>query len=72
MRKMISERIVDLGKCSNQKMHESESASFPVWPLPKVQNQFRKHFSHKVLYNYCSKKNSLSVLVSICGNAKSF
>ena len=27
------------------------------WPLPKVQNQFRKKFSYKVLYNCYSKKD---------------
>ena len=36
-------------------MHESESACFLVWALPVVENQLLKHFSNKVLYNYCSK-----------------
>ena len=31
---------------------------FPVGALPMVQNQFLKNFSNKVIYNYCSKKNS--------------
>ena len=28
MRKMLSDSILDLGKCPNRKMHESESAFF--------------------------------------------
>ena len=28
---------------------------FQVGALPVVENQFLKHFSNKVLYNYCSK-----------------
>ena len=54
---MLSDSILDLGKCPNRKTHESESACFPVGALPKVQNWIWKHFSHKVLYNYYSKKN---------------
>ena len=53
MGKLLSEMISDLGKCPNQKTNESESAG----ALPEVQYNFRKQFSHKVLYNYCSKKN---------------
>jgi hypothetical protein len=30
---------------------------FLVGALPEVQNCFWKHFLHKVLYNYYSKKN---------------
>ena len=52
---MLSDSIKDLGKCPNRKMHESESACFPVGALCKVQNQILKHFSHKVLYNFYSK-----------------
>ena len=51
MGKLLSEMVSDLGKCTNQKTHESESAG----ALFKVQNHFQKQFSHKVLYNYCSK-----------------
>ena len=51
---LLSESILDLGKCPNRKMHESESAGFLDWALSKVQNRFQKHFSHKVLYTYCS------------------
>ena len=54
-RKMLSESILDLGKCPNQKMHESESACFPVEALCKAQNCIWKQFSHKVLFNYYSK-----------------
>ena len=54
---MLQKLILDLGKCPNQKMHESESACFLVWALPAVQNQFSKQFSKKVLYNYCLEKN---------------
>ena len=43
---------MDLGKCPNQKTHESESAGFLVRALPEVQNLFQKQFSYKVLYNY--------------------
>ena len=55
MGKMLSDSILDLGKCPYRKRHESESACFPVGTLPKVQNRIWKHFSHKVLYNYNSK-----------------
>ena len=54
---MLLEMILDIRKCPNQKMHESESAGFPVWELSKVRDQFQNHFSHKVVYNYCSQKN---------------
>ena len=36
MGKLLSEMISDLGKCPNQKTHESESAGAP----PEVQNHF--------------------------------
>ena len=70
MRKMFSESILDLGKCPNRKMHESESAGFLDRALPEVQNRFRKHFSHKVLYNSCSKFIFWSVLVNIYKSKK--
>ena len=35
MRKMLSESILDLGKCPNRKMHESESAGFLDGALPE-------------------------------------
>ena len=54
MRKMLSDSILDLGKCPNRKMHESESACFPVGALSEVQNRISKHFSHEVLYNLYS------------------
>ena len=57
MRKMHSYSILDLGKCPNRKTHDSESACFLVGALPEVQNWIWKHFSHKVLYYYNSKKN---------------
>ena len=38
MSKMLSDSILDLEKCPNPKMHESESACFPVEALCKVQN----------------------------------
>ena len=56
MRKMLSDSILDLGKCPNRKTHEGESACFPVGALPDVQKRIWKHFSHKVLYIYYSKK----------------
>ena len=37
MRKILSESILDLGKCPNRKMHESERACFPVGALREVQ-----------------------------------
>ena len=37
MRKMCSDSILDLGKCPNQKTHESESACFPVGALSEDQ-----------------------------------
>ena len=39
MGKMLSDSILDLGKCPNRKTHESESACFPVGALPEVQNR---------------------------------
>ena len=54
MRKMLSDSILDLGKCPNQKTHESENACFLVGALCEVKNRIWKHFSHKVLYNYYS------------------
>ena len=44
---MLSETILDLGKCPNQKTHESESAGFLIWALPEVKNCFRKQFDTK-------------------------
>ena len=57
MRKLLLEMISDLGKCPNQKAHESESAG----ALPEVQNHFRMQFSYKVLYNHCLKKKIWSI-----------
>ena len=50
MRKLLWEMISDLKKCSCafNFMH------FMVRALCKVQNPFRKQFSHKVPYNYYS------------------
>ena len=53
---LLLESILDLGKCSNQKTHESESTGFLVWALPEVQNEFRKQFFNQVLYNFYSKQ----------------
>ena len=49
---MLKKMIFDHGKSPNWKMRES--AFFLVWALPAVENQFLKHFSNKVLYNYYS------------------
>ena len=49
----------------NQKTCTFTFMHFLVGALPEVQNHFQKHFSHKVLYNYCSKKKFGSVSVSI-------
>ena len=47
LRKMLSDSILDVGKCANQKMHESESACFLVVALSQVQNDSEKS-SHKI------------------------
>ena len=49
MGKLLSEIMLDLKKCPNHKMHESESA----WAVRKVQHHFQNQFSHKVIYKYC-------------------
>ena len=54
--KLLLKLILDLGKCPNRKMLESESACLLVRALPAVQYQFLKLFSNKVPYNYCTKK----------------
>ena len=56
MGNLLSKLISDFGKCPNQKAHESECAGFLVRALPEVQDQIRKQFFDKKLYNYCSKK----------------
>ena len=61
MRKLLSKMILDLGKCTNHIMHESESAG----ELLKVRNHFQMQFSHKVLYNYTLKFIFESVSVRI-------
>ena len=50
MRKLLLKIILDLRKCPNMKIHESESAG----ALLEVQNPFQKQFYHKVMYIYCS------------------
>ena len=52
---LLSELILDLGKCPNQKTHESESAGFLLRALPEVQNQFRKQIWLKSIPNYITK-----------------
>ena len=64
MGKLLSNSILDLAKCPNQKTCTFTFMCFPIGALPEVQNLFCKHFAHKVLYNYCSKKNQ-SVLTYI-------
>ena len=39
MRKMLSDLILDLGKCPNRKTCTFTFMHFPVGALPKVQNQ---------------------------------
>ena len=41
---MLTDSILDLGKCPNRKTHESESACFPLWALCEAQN-LRAFFS---------------------------
>ena len=48
MGKLLSEMILDMGKCT---------CTFTFMRIPEVQNRFRMQFSHKVIYNYYSKKN---------------
>ena len=60
MGKLVSEMILDLGKCTCT----FTFMRFLVGALAEVQNNFRKQFSNKVLYNYRSIF-FWSVLVSI-------
>ena len=72
MRKLLSEMILDLVKCPNQKMHESESAVFP--PMSEV--IFKSSFLIKsyiftvliflwsVLVGLIRIKNGVSILIS--------
>ena len=53
---------LDLGKCPNQKTHESESADFLLWALPEIQNQFPKQIWLKNIVIYISLKKNESVL----------
>ena len=57
MRKMPSDSILDLAKYPNRKTFTFIFMCFLVGALPEIQNWIWKHFSHKVLYNYYSKKN---------------
>ena len=50
--KLLSEMILDLKNCPNQKMCESKNAGFLLWALPEVQNQFQKQFLSKYMSNY--------------------
>ena len=64
---LLLKRILDLGKCPNQKMHESEIAGFLLWALLEVQNQFPKQIWLKCIPNYITKelvKKFLSVLIN--------
>ena len=54
MGKLLSNLILDLAKCPNQKTCTFTFMHFLIGALPEVQNWFRKPFSHKVLYNYYS------------------
>ena len=65
MRKLLSDLIFDLAKCPNRKTCIFTFMRFPIWALPKVQNWFWKHFSHKVVYNYCSNFYFFYVSVNI-------
>ena len=56
MRKMLSDSILDLRKRHNRKTCTFTFMRFPPGALPEVQNWIWKHFSHKVLYTYYSKK----------------
>ena len=55
MKKMLSDSILDLAKCPNRKTCTFTFMRFSFGALSEVQNWIWKHFSHKVLYNYCSK-----------------
>ena len=54
---LLSELILDLRRCPNQKTHESEIAGFLLWALPEVQNQIRKQIWLKNIPNYMTKFN---------------
>ena len=56
MIKLLSQLILDHGKCPNQKTCAFTFMRFLVGALSEVQNCFRKQFLHKVLYNNYSKK----------------
>ena len=66
---MLSESIFDSGKWSNWKYANTRICIFSVWPLPEVENGFRKQISnenvHITILNFF-----LSVLVSIKKNKK--
>ena len=55
---LLSELILYLRKCPNQKMYESESASLVLWALPEIQNQFQKQIWLKSIPNYKTKKKN--------------
>ena len=50
MGKLLSEMILDLGKCTCS----FTFMRFLVGALPEIRNHFQKQFSQKVIYNYCS------------------
>ena len=54
VRKLLSDSILNLAKYPNWKTFPF--MCFPVRALLEVKNRIRKQFSHKVLYNLCSKK----------------
>ena len=51
---MLSDLILDLGKCPNLKTYTFTFRRFPVGALPKVQNWIG-HLSKKILYDYNSE-----------------
>ena len=51
MGKLLSEIILGLGKCT----YTFTFMHFLVGAIPEVRNNLQKQFSHKVLYNLCSK-----------------
>ena len=55
MVKMLSELILDLGKCPNHKMLKVKVHVVQFGRLPKSDISY-KSISDKVLYNHCSKK----------------
>ena len=54
---LLSETILDFRKWSNGKHMYTHTCVFSVWPLPKVENWFRKQIWKDNTHNSIQKKN---------------